>query len=215
MQMREHQIRDIRHLTEDTFIIRMDRNGFQFEPGQHIHVGIRNDYHCREYSIYSPVTEDYLEILVKLVPEGYLTPRLSRLKPGDILTVEGPFGYFTVSGPESDNRYYLIATGTGVAPFHCITGSHPALQVQIFHGVRNLDDCYESGHYPQNAYFSCVSREDGGFYRGRVTGYFQDIPADPGGIYYLCGNSNMIYEMFDLLKTKGITSSQIKAEVYF
>ena len=37
----------------------------------------------------------------------------------------------------------------------------------------------------------------------------------PGTLCYLCGNSEMIFEAFDILKSGGIPSTDLFAEVYF
>jgi ferredoxin--NADP+ reductase len=42
-----------------------------------------------------------------------------------------------------------------------------------------------------------------------VTDYLREHPADPAWLCYLCGNCDMIYEAFDILR------SQLFAEVYF
>ena len=45
-----------------------------FTAGQHVCVGPPNGIHTREYSIYSPEDAPYIEILVKEVQNGLVTP---------------------------------------------------------------------------------------------------------------------------------------------
>ena len=40
-------------------------------------------------------------------------------------------------------------------------------------------------------------------------------PVDPRTLCYLCGNCDMIYETFDILKRHGVPPEQLYAEVYF
>ena len=75
-----HEILDIRTLTESTFVLRIERKDLEFTAGQHICVGPPNGIHTREYSIYSAEKEDYLEILVKEVENGLVSPSLKKLK---------------------------------------------------------------------------------------------------------------------------------------
>src|SRR5664279_4703497 len=58
-----HKIRQIRFLTEKTFVLRLDRVNIQFKAGQHIIVGLKGELNQREYSVYSGEQDDYLEIL--------------------------------------------------------------------------------------------------------------------------------------------------------
>lgn len=79
-----HEILDIRHLTDSTFVLRFERKGLEFEAGQHICVGPPNGIHTREYSIYSSENEEYIEILVKEVVNGLVSPSLKNYKQVDL-----------------------------------------------------------------------------------------------------------------------------------
>jgi len=48
-----------------------------------------------------------------------------------------------------------------------------------------------------------------------VTDYLRATPIDSSARYYLCGNCDMIYEVFDILQQGGVAVEQISAEVYF
>jgi hypothetical protein len=49
--------------------------------------------------------------------------------------------------------------------------------------------------------------------KGQVVKRFREI--DPDAFYYLCGNCDMIYEVYDILKARGVSTGNIFAEVYF
>ncbi|MFP4535433.1 MAG: hypothetical protein ACLFNP_06895 [Spirochaetaceae bacterium] len=54
---RNSRVHHVRELSEHTYVLRMDRGDLEFEPGQYISVGPKNDLNMREY--YGRVT-DYL-----------------------------------------------------------------------------------------------------------------------------------------------------------
>ena len=85
-----------------------------FAAGQY--VSIRFHDVPRVYSVASSPGAERLELCVRLVPGGHLTPELFRhLEPGDEVTVRAPFGEFGLR--ESSGRdVAFLATGTGVAP---------------------------------------------------------------------------------------------------
>jgi ferredoxin--NADP+ reductase/benzoate/toluate 1,2-dioxygenase reductase subunit len=212
----KYKVREVRNLTESTYVVRMNRYGMEFKPGQNLNLGLAGDTEKRDYSIYSGIDEDYLEILVKEVEDGLVSKQLKRLKPGDQLEVDGPFGFFTIKEKDLHNRKFLfIASGTGIAPFHSITRSHPDINYKLLHGIRYLKETYEKQDYPSDRYISCVSQEEGGDFKGRVTEYIRQNPLDKETLCYICGNVNMIYDVFDILKEQGVPSENLHAEVYF
>ncbi|TVR73972.1 MAG: oxidoreductase [Spirochaetaceae bacterium] len=210
-------IDDLRQLTDSTFVLRFERQGIDFEPGQYLSVGAGGDIHMREYSIYSAQDRDFLEILVKAVPEGHVTRRLAECRPGDTLTVEGPFGFFTIDEGWREHRHVFVGTGTGISPFHCFVGSCPELDYTLLHGIRHGAERYEHDAYDRDRLVTCTSRDGSGDYRGRVTDWFRDHRdrIDPAARYYLCGNCDMIYEAFDILQDADVPHNQLFAEVYF
>lgn len=211
----KHRVLDIRHLGAGAYVLRFERRNLDFEAGQYIHVGPLPGIDRREYSVYSSVDDDYLEILVKEVAEGSVSPRLKNLKAGDLVDVEGPFGFFRIEEGDLSRPFLFIATGTGISPFHSLTGSKPTLDYKLVHGVRSSIECYEHSEYDRERIVSCISREEGGDYQGRVTDWLIDNPAPEDCMAYLCGNCDMIYEIYDILGSQGVSADRIHAEVYF
>jgi ferredoxin--NADP+ reductase/benzoate/toluate 1,2-dioxygenase reductase subunit len=210
-----HRVLAVRELSTSAYVLRFERNGLEFSPGQYVNVGITGRHDVREYSVYSGVGDDAMEILVKEVEGGLVSQRLRRCRPGDELTVEGPFGFFTIAPQALRERHFvLIGTGTGISPFHCFAASYPDLDYRVLHGVRAPAECYEHGVFGGRV-TSCVSRGRGGDFQGRVTDYLRSHPVEPGWLCYLCGNCDMIYEAFDILRSQGVPSRQLFAEVYF
>ncbi len=206
----------IRHLTKSTYVLKIERKGMQFRPGQNLNLGLAGDTEKRDYSIYSAEGDDFLEILVKEVDEGLVSKKLKKMKPGDLVEVDGPFGFFTINEEDKLTRKFLfIASGTGIAPFHSITKSYPGINYTLLHGVRFTEETYEKDQYPAGRYISCVSKDKKGNFHGRVTDYLRQNPVSPNTLCYLCGNVNMIYDAFDILKEQEVPSGNLHAEVYF
>ena len=172
-----HKVLSRRDLPRGAYVLRLERRGLEFRPGQYIHVGPLPDIHRREYSVYSPVDEDYLEILVKEIPAGRVTPALRRAEPGDELAVEGPFGFFLIEEGFRDLPILFVATGTGISPFRSHSGSYPGLDYRLVHGIRYLDERYGHDYFDPRRIVSCITGEDGGDYRGRVTSWLRVNPA--------------------------------------
>ncbi|MCF8367475.1 MAG: hypothetical protein K9G76_00440 [Bacteroidales bacterium] len=212
----KYKVQSVRDLTDSTYVVRINRYGMQFKAGQNLNLGLAGDTEKRDYSIYSGINDDYLEILVKEVDEGLVSKKLKRLNPGDQLEVDGPFGFFTIKEEDENSRKFLfIASGTGIAPFHSIMRSHPGIDFKIIHGIRYSNEAYEKTHYPKGNYISCVSQDKKGDFIGRVTDYVKQNPVNKDTLIYLCGNVNMIYDVFDILKEQGVPSENLHAEVYF
>lgn len=210
----DSKVLEVRKLTELTAVVRFERDGLEFEPGQYIRVGIEGDPEIRDYSVYSGADADYLEVLVRRVEDGFVSKQLCDLEVGEKVNVGGPYGHFKLIPDVRNKPLLFIATGSGISPYHSFAESYPDLQYRLIHGTSKLEEAYESHVYGDN-YFHCVSREDGGDFKGRVTDYLRtlDIPRDTHA--FLCGNCDMIYETFDLLQEKGLPTAQIHTEVYF
>lgn len=209
------QIIEIHYLPGNAYILRFNRNGMEFKPGHHIHVAPQNNFNYREYSIYSGISDPYIEILVKVVENGYLSNKLKKAKPGDYLEVHGPFGHFTIKEENLSKPFLFIASGTGISPFHSFVLSYPNLNYTLIHGVKYYDEAYDHGEYDPTRYVLCTSQDAKGNFYGRLTGYLEKNEFDLGSEIYLCGNNNMIFDAVNLLLKKGFSHKQVHTEVYF
>ena len=207
---------DTRHLTNTTYVIRMEREGMEFEAGQYISLGLPGNAEKREYSIYSGMEEEFIEVLVKEIDEGMVSRQLKRLSPGANAEMDGPFGFFTLNEENrSGKELVFIASGTGIAPFHSFIKSYPGLNYKLVHGVKYGDEAYDYEEYNPGSYILCTSRDNKGDYPGRVTDFLKTQPAKTDADYYLCGNSQMIHDVYDILKDLEVNTDRIHAEVYF
>jgi CDP-4-dehydro-6-deoxyglucose reductase len=94
-----------------------DDTSFEYAPGQYARISY-GDEEPRVYSIASSPNREYLELCIRRVPGGHLTPVLcERASPGDDLFVRGPYGDELLLREPSERDLVFVATGTGVAPF--------------------------------------------------------------------------------------------------
>src|SRR5687768_2194348 len=94
--------------------------GFRFENGHFVMMGlpIEGKPLLRAYSIASANHDDYLEFFSIKVEQGALTSKLQHLKIGDeVLVSRKPTGTLTIHDLLPGKHLYLLATGTGLAPF--------------------------------------------------------------------------------------------------
>ena len=211
-----YKVEEIRQLTDETFSLKLPRARFDFQAGQHISLGIYGDYQSREYSIYSGKNDNNLEVLVKEVEKGYFTPKLRKLKVGDLVEIHGPFGKFGMEPKDAETgKFVFIASGTGIAPFRSIVRTYPEINYSLIHGVRYSKEAYDRSEYASDRYILCTSRDSKGTFQGRLTNYLKDCAFTPEIQFYLCGNSDMIFDSLEILKEKGFERDQIHCEVYF
>jgi ferredoxin-NADP reductase len=176
-------------------------------------------------------TLDRVEIAVSWVPGGLATEKLSNMKVGEVMEATGPYGRFCLL-PDRHERYFLIATGTGVTPYRAMLQEielrlQAGSEFYVVMGAQNetgllyeadfttLDEQYENFHY-----IPCLSREcrkvpRANDHSGYVQSYLASHKFDAeNDIAYLCGNPNMVDEAFSLLKEKGLPVPLIKREKY-
>jgi ferredoxin--NADP+ reductase/benzoate/toluate 1,2-dioxygenase reductase subunit len=215
---RVHRVLQVRDLSPSAFLLRLTRDGMSFRAGQWINIGLPGSRDQREYSVYSSPEEDFLEVLVKEIPDGTVSGALRRRQAGDALEVDGPHGSFClVEGRREKPRFLFLATGTGISPFHSMVKGTAGLDYLLLHGVRSAEERYEHAVFDPARLVPCISRSADGAaaYRGRITAYLAEHPVEADRYCYLCGNSDMIYEAYALLRAAGVHSSRIFAEVYF
>lgn len=211
-----YKVEEIRQLTNETFSLILPKARFAYKAGQHISLGIYGDYQSREYSIYSGINDNHLEVLVKEVKNGYFTPKLRKLKVGDLVEIHGPFGNFGINSKIAETgKFVFIASGTGIAPFRSMVHTYPDIDYTLIHGVRYSTEAYDRSEYPGDRYILCSSRDSQGTYQGRLTGYLKNCTFAAETQFYLCGNSDMIFDALEILKEKGFERDQIHCEVYF
>ncbi|WP_297085705.1 FAD-dependent oxidoreductase [uncultured Draconibacterium sp.] len=191
------------------------RRDFEFLPGQVVKIGIDTDHPPRIYSICSGNQEDEVRILFNIKDDGFLTPKMAAMIPGDQLFVSEPYGSFL----DHKEPAWWIATGTGIAPFYSMFRSGLNEGKKLIHGVRQLNQFYfedELDWAMGNNYVRCCSGEQScDVFPGRVSKYLTEINQLPDVNYFICGKALMVVEVRDLLIEKGVNYENIIAEIYF
>lgn len=210
-------ILDRRYLTEDTFVLRVERHSKIIKAGQCFSIGTRNLGINREYSMYSSSSDEWIEFLIRKIDQGAVSTELGDIEIGKSIEVHGPFGEFCLSEETiTTNKFLFIASGVGIAPFSSFVKSFSNLDYSIVHGIRYENEKYEYQQYIGNRYFPCISRPKERFGRPmRVTDYLKTLSVANYSKIYLCGNQSMITDSVEILKAKNFLASEIFTEVFF
>ncbi|MBU74974.1 MAG: ferredoxin--NADP(+) reductase [Rhodospirillaceae bacterium] len=121
MAIVKETVLEVKHYTDRLFHFRTTRSsGTRFRDGEFLMIGLEADGKplLRAYSVASPNYEDYMEWFSIKVPDGPLTSRLQHMKVGDeVITNTKAVGTLVMDNLKSGRNLYMLATGTGVAPF--------------------------------------------------------------------------------------------------
>jgi len=211
--IRPRLVLDVRHLTPDAFVLRLERRQETVTAGRHVDVGLPGS-ETRPYSLYSGEADPYLEVLVRRVEGGTVSTQLALLRAGDEVKVGPVKGRFTLGRARPGERLLFMATGTGIAPFRSFLRSRRDLDYTLVHGVRDVRDDFGAEFVPAERRVLCVSGIPApGAYPGRVTGWLADSHSRYDRAF-LCGNARMIVEAAYLLADRGF-DDRIHTETYF
>lgn len=139
-------VTQVQHYSESMFRIRTNRPAtFRFTAGEFVMLALDTKGVQRAYSITSGPGDDYLEFLSIKVPDGPLTGKLAHIVPGEEIYVsEKPTGTLTLANLELSGNLWLLATGTGVAPFISLLNDPDTYsafdQITLAWSVRTMDD---------------------------------------------------------------------------
>lgn len=216
-------VRDLHFYTPDIFEISLERQGYDFVPGQ---CAILFDElgDSRPYSISSGTDEPVLRFLLRRFSGGRLSNWLADRKCGDVVRVSSPFGEFRTA--EATGSVVFIATGVGISPFLSAlrSRSFEPEKVLCLYGVRTLEDAVplpmnwsrRSNAKADGKLHLAVSREQvDGHFHGRVTDLLETLSLPEDADYYLCGCDAMIDDAYDLLRARNVPASRIHTEVFF
>ena len=142
------KVLSVRHWNDTLFSFTTTRDpGLRFENGHFVMMGLKVDERplLRAYSIASANYEDQLEFFSIKVENGPLTSRLQHIQPGDIVLVSRkPTGTLILHDLKPGKHLYMLATGTGLAPFLSLVKDPETYErfekVVLVHGVRQVDD---------------------------------------------------------------------------
>jgi ferredoxin--NADP+ reductase len=234
-ELLRERVTEVHHWTDTLFSFKTTRNpGFRFRSGYFTMIGLEHEGRplLRAYSLASAHYEEELEFFSIKVPDGPLTSRLQNIRIGDELLVNSKATGTLVEDNLLPGRHlYLLATGTGLAPFLSIIRDPETYEnfdkVILAHGCRYVEElAYQqiiTEHLPNNEYFGEVVRDKLLYYptvtreefhtMGRLTEQLStgrlsvDIglprlsPADDR--FMLCGSPGMLRDFSAILDAKG------------
>ena len=225
--------------------LRDDGQPLDFIPGQFVQV----HFECadgtttkRSYSLatihdQSLGPADAVEIAVSYVAGGAATALFEGLPEGGTVTASGPYGRFCLMPSDSNRRYLLIGTGTGVTPYRSMLPllaqqmAMRGVEVVLLFGARSPQELLYGDEFrafanthPGFRFVPCFSRELPGddsphahadVRHGYVQQFLAEFAPDPEhDIAYLCGNPNMVDTCFEALKEAGLPIPHIRREKY-
>jgi ferredoxin/flavodoxin---NADP+ reductase len=117
----EETVIAVKHYTDRLFQFSTTRSrSFRFRSGEFVMIGlmINGKPLMRAYSIASPEWDEKLDFYSIKVPDGPLTQHLANIKEGDkvLVGLKGT-GTLVLDALLPGKRLYMLATGTGIAPF--------------------------------------------------------------------------------------------------
>ena len=227
---------EVQTLTPTLFTLRTTRDpGFRFTAGQFARLGVRKPSGSivwRAYSMVSAPHDEFLDFFSIVVPDGEFTSELSRLAVGDELLIDKQaFGFLTLDRFPDGRDLWLLATGTGLAPFLSILQGFEAWErferIILVYSVREARElAYQSliAELPQREYLEglghkltylpVVTREQvPGALNGRITQLIEsgeleraaDLKLTPEhSRFMLCGNPQMIEDTRQVLKARDL-----------
>ncbi|MDB5413140.1 MAG: ferredoxin--NADP reductase [Rubritepida sp.] len=111
----------VHHWTDSLFSFKCRRDpGLRFTSGQFAMIGLMvgGKPLVRAYSMVSPAWEHHLEFLSIKVQDGPLTSRLQHIQVGErVLIGRKTVGTLVLDNVRPGRNLWLLATGTGLAPF--------------------------------------------------------------------------------------------------
>lgn len=215
---------DIRHIR-----LAVESGGpFTYSPGQYARITLPGAP-PRDYSMASLPGQDHLEFLVRRVPGGITSTRMtSSLRIGDVVHVEGPFGSAYLrerhAGP-----ILCVAGGSGLAPIKSIVGAAAVAgmrqPIRVYFGVRSKRDLYlvewftalRSVH-PDMTFIPVLSAPHAPTVHrtGLVSeAIAQDLADLDGWKAYVAGPPAMVEATGRVLQQRGLQPRDLHADVFF
>ena len=231
--------------------------GFRFEAGQFVRLGLcadeliyYQDKHqdtpksesvspiFRAYSVVSSPYDETLEFFSVVVADGEFTSQLQYLQAGDQLYLNTiPFGFLTLSRYQepTPKTLWLLATGTGLAPFLSILQDLYAWEhyddiVLVYSARTQSELAYQDKIHSLATSFGGLVDNPARFYyvpivtREKVAGCLSErIPSlinngelaktagvalDTQSHVMLCGNPQMVEDTKEALKAQGLSTNR-------
>ena len=162
------------------------------------------------------------------IPPGKMSSWVFNLKPGDKVTVYGPFGEFFAK--ETDNEMVFIGGGAGMAPmrshiFDQLKRLHSKRKISFWYGARSLREAFyvdeydklaeENPNFTWHLALSDPQPEDnwsgptGFIHNVLLENYLKNHPAPEDCEFYMCGPPMMNASVIKMLLDMGVERESI------
>jgi Na+-transporting NADH:ubiquinone oxidoreductase subunit F len=159
-------------------------------------------------------------------PPGKMSSYIFNMKPGDKVTISGPYGEFFAQ--DTDNEMIIAGGGAGMAPLRSIVFDQlrrvrSKRKISFWYGARNMREAFYVDDFDRLAaehdnfeWHMALSRpgEDWKGYRGYVHRCMYDLhlgnhPAPEDCEYYLCGPPALVASVVMMLDSLGVEPENI------
>ncbi len=162
------------------------------------------------------------------IPPGQMSSYLFSLKPGDKITISGPYGDFFAQ--DTDNEMIFVGGGAGMAPlrsiiFDQLKGVRTSRKISFWYGARSLREAFYVDDFTGLAeehenfdYHLTLSRphpmQEWNGYKGYVQHalhdlYLKDHPDPEDCEYYICGPPALNASVIMYLDSMGVEPESI------
>ncbi len=162
------------------------------------------------------------------IPPGQMSSYIFNLKPGDEVTISGPFGEFYAKETEAEMMF--IGGGAGMAPmrshiFDQLKRLHSDRRITFWYGARSLREAFYQDDFDEldaqfdnfNWYLALsepLPEDNWDGYTGFIhqvvyDHYLKDHPAPEDIEYYLCGPPMMLKACMHMLDELGVEPENI------
>ena len=162
------------------------------------------------------------------IPTGVMSSYIFNLKPGDPVTISGPYGEFLAR--DTDAEMVFIGGGAGMAPmrshiFDQLKRLHSSRKISFWYGARSLREAFYVDEFDElermhenfkwNLALSDPLPEDhwdgmvGFIHEVLYENYLKDHPAPEDCEYYMCGPPMMIAAVERLLYDLGVEEENV------
>lgn len=162
------------------------------------------------------------------IPPGIMSSYVFNMKPGDKITVFGPFGEFFAK--DTDAEMVFIGGGAGMAPmrshiFDQLKRLNSDRKISFWYGARSLREMFyaeeydmlaeENDNFEWHVALSDPQPEDnwdgltGFIHNVLLEEYLKDHPAPEDCEYYMCGPPMMNQAVINMLKDLGVEDENI------
>jgi ferredoxin--NADP+ reductase len=227
----EGKVLENRVWTKTLFSLRVEAPRLKFEAGQFVRIALdlAGERVARPFSFVNAPEDPIMEFYGVIVPEGPLSPALARLKAGDpLLVADNPSGFLVLSEVPPAEDLWLVATGTGIAPFLSILRTETPWQryrrVILVHAARHASELVYrdmisdlQSRREQFSYVTFVSREKhAASLVGRIPEAIRDgrleavsqVIAPERSQFMLCGNPQMLKDVAAELALRGLRKNR-------